>query len=255
MLDSKKLSLDLASKLDLTKIFDEKLLFLSNEVRPQCVQLPQKLSLGASRANWTNIEDQFFDRFAHESSDSYWTVVGEISRIQILDWGVPSETRASFIATHTSSRPTRNAWISHFFPARATWQADAYPKVAGTPIYDCAVIYGYEYRLTFSNREWLAINPWIANALGWVPHPELPFSWLQNGKIVAKSICWTDGPYNRQPPGGDVCSQGWLVVVIKSAMPDLLRVLGRSTRVQQLKRTYSEDKELSEVYELREVAV
>lgn len=255
LLDSKKLSLDLASKLDLTKIFDEKLLFLSNEVRPQCVQLPQKLSLGASRANWTNIEDQFFDRFAHESSDSYWTVVGEISRIQILDWGVPSETRASFIATHTSSRPTRNAWISHFFPARATWQADAYPKVAGTPIYDCAVIYGYEYRLTFSNREWLAINPWIANALGWVPHPELPFSWLQNGKIVAKSICWTDGPYNRQPPGGDVCSQGWLVVVIKSAMPDLLRVLGRSTRVQQLKRTYSEDKELSEVYELREVAV
>lgn len=255
LLDAERLTRNTVTALGLARIFDESLLFLTPSVRPRWVQLPPELGIGEPRTNWATIDDRSFGRFAFQSSDAYWVVVGEVTRTQILDWGVPSETRAAFIATHTSPRPHRDAEMSQFFPARATWRADAYPRVPGDPVRECAVIYGYEYRLRFADREWLAINPWIASALRWTPHPEVPFSWLQDGKLVAQSICWQDGPYNRQPPGGDVCSQGWLVLVARSAMPDLLRILGRATRVQQLRRMYSGEEGRSAVSELREAAV
>lgn len=254
LLDAGRLPRDTVTALGLARIFDESLLFLTPSIRPQWVQVPPEPGITEPRTSWTTIDDRCFDRFALQSPDAYWVVVGEVTRTQILDWGVPSETRAAFIATHTSPRPHRDAEMSQFFPARPTWRADAYPRVSGDPVRECAVIYGYEYRLRFADREWLAINPWIASALRWTPHPEVPFSWLQDGKLVAQSICWQDGPYNRQPPGGDVCSQGWLVLVARSVMPDLLRILGRATRVQQLRRTYSGEEGRSAVSELREAA-
>jgi hypothetical protein len=254
LLDAGRLSPDTATDLGLARIFDERLLFLTPSVRPQWVQVPPELGIAEPTTSWTTIDDRCFGRFAFQSPDAYWVVVGEITRTQILNWGVPSETRAALIATRTSPRPRRDAEMSRFFPARATWRADAYPRVSGTPVRECAVIYGYEYRLRFADREWLAINPWIASALRWTPHPEVPFSWLQDGKLVAQSVCWQDGPYNRQPPGGEVCSQGWLVLVARSAMLELLRILGPATRVQRLRRAYSGEEGRSAVNELREAA-
>jgi hypothetical protein len=255
LLDAGRLPRDTATALGLARIFDESLLFLRPSVRPYWVQVPPKLGIAELETSWTTIDQQCFGRFALQSPDAYWVVVGEITRTQILDWDVPSETRAALIATHTSPRPRRDAEMSRFFPTRATWRADTYPRVSEVPVLECTVIYGYEYRLRFANREWLAINPWIAFALRWTPHPKVPFSWLRDGKLVAQSICWQDGPYNRQPPGGEVCSQGWLVLVARSAMPDLLRILGPVTRLQQLRRMYRGNEERSAVNELREVAV
>lgn len=255
LLDAGRLRVDTVIALGLARIFDEKLLFLTPSVRPQWVQVPPELGVTESRTNWTTIDDRCFARFALQSPDAHWVVVGEVTRTQILDWGVPYEERAAYIATHTSPRPRRDAEMSQFFPTRASWRADSYPTVSGSPVRECAVIYGHEYRLRFADREWLAINPCIASALRWTPHPEAPFSWLQDGQLVAQSICWQDGPYNRQPPRGDVCSQGWLVLVARGAMPNLLRILGPATRVQRLSRTYNDKEEGSATNELREAAV
>lgn len=255
LLDAGRLARDTASALGLGRIFDESLLFLTPSGRPHWVQVAPELGIAEPRTSWTTIDDRCFSSFALQSPDANWVVVGEVTRTQVLDWGVPSETRAAFIATHTSTRPHRDAEMMQFFPTRATWRADAYPRVSGIPVRECAVIYGNEYWLRFANREWLAINPWIASVLRWTPHPEVPFGWLQDGKLVAQSICWQDGPFNRQPPGGDVCSQGWLVLVARNVMPDLLHILGPATRLQQLRRTLSGEEGLSVVSELREAAV
>jgi hypothetical protein len=255
LVDAGRLPTDGASRLGLARTFDERLLFLTPSIRPHWLQLPADLGIGRPSTEWTKIDNQSFDKFALQSLDGYWVVVGEITRTQILNWGVPSETRTSLTASQKSRRPHRDAELSHFFPARVAWQADAYPSLLGFPVRECCVIYGHEYRLRFANREWLAINPWMATALGWASHPETPFSWLQEGKLVAQSVCWQDGPYNRQPPGGEVCSQGWLVLVARTAMPDVLRILGPATRVQRLRRTHKNEEGRSAVNEMRDAPV
>lgn len=85
------------------------------------------------------------------------------------------------------------------------------------------------YRFDTPGGSWLALNPKLAEHLGWRLAPDGLFRWVDaDGNVMAESIWWQDGfPGQRPPLFHDEVGEGWLVRVSLSGWRQIAAVVGQ----------------------------
>jgi hypothetical protein len=90
------------------------------------------------------------------------------------------------------------------------------------------VVRNLTYRFETPGRGWLALNPALAEHLGWRPAPDGLFRWLDaDGRVAAESVWWQDGFRQQRPPlFDDEIGDGWQVRVSASGWHQLSAAVG-----------------------------
>ena len=191
-------------------------------VRPAGVPAPEWPESRSKRETWlesSSAREQV--RFA--LSDGDWVIVAESS-----DWKCSTslESRQSLVHVAGSDRNEEVA-PERLFARRVKELRGDYFRLVEIAEDECA-IENLHIDLDSPGGDWLAFNPVLARRLGWLPAPDGMFSWLREGEIVAKSVWWMDGHPHFSHRFHDECAvgMGWLVVVTRSAMNQLVSALG-----------------------------
>ena len=139
-----------------------------------------------------------------------WKVLGEHTTLKLLAWEIPTEERFSTLSDHDTMDP------EEFFENARAMQLRAYPPSEGL---DSLLIRNNAYAFDTAGAKWIALNPSIARRLGWLPRADQPLAWVDGaGKMMVKTIWWTDGAMDHSPPSfDDEVGEGWLVVASPEA--------------------------------------
>ena len=163
-------------------------------------------------------------------------VLAELTRVSYIEWQVPTEYRFSMLCHR--DWPELDEWQDayKFFPSRSTWYACDYPELDSGDL-PAISIYGRPRFIELGREEWLAINPNIAMKLGWQLCSTGLFRWKDSeGRTMVESICWQDGPINRQSYENDVCSEGWIVLSSTEAFETIRQNCKPMVRLKGIRR-------------------
>lgn len=177
--------------------------------------------------------------------DEGWVVLAEETWLRWLNWEYPTETRVGV-------RLERNLWASLELDnheerldqddmdggisaglaldgqveAFSHLRAEEYLTRASAPY--SIVVRNSTFRFETPANSWLAINPVLAEYLGWHPAPEGLFRWVDaGGNVMAESLWWQDGFAQQRPPlFDDEVGHGWLVRVSARAWEQMEPVVG-----------------------------
>jgi hypothetical protein len=181
-----------------------------------------------------------------ESADDEWIVLAEKTWLRWLGWEQATETRVAArletrvrapIDPEEDSEETTDlgdingdvasgqalavhiAEFSHLTADEYLMRARASYSI---------VVRNLTYRFETPGGGWLALNPSLAEYLGWRPAADGLFRWLdEDGKVVAESVWWQDGfPQQRPPLFDDEVGYGWLVRVSASGWQKLSVAVG-----------------------------
>ena len=179
--------------------FDDPLLLL---IEP--MQRPDQVASIPRRDRYSERNEQWLERIEEARQvvspyfESDWRVIAEETTLKILDWEVPTEMRRSVV------RPSDSASVEVLFtnvPAsriNAYWDMDVEPDVRSLAIRNGAFMYDT------IGTNWIGFNPKLARDLGWKPGVEGMLSWEDgSGRILAKTLWWTDGALQQYPPAFD----------------------------------------------------
>jgi hypothetical protein len=180
------------------------------------------------------------------SADDGWIVLAEETWVRWLDWKSATETRVGArlepriwapidpeedaeelpdphdIDGDTAAGQALDAHVAEF----SHLTADEYRTRARAP-YSIAVR-NLTFRFETPGGRWLALNPALAEHLGWRPASDGLFRWLDaDGNVVAESLWWQDGFRQQRPPlFHDEVGHGWLVRVSASGWRRLSATVG-----------------------------
>jgi len=91
-------------------------------------------------------------------------------------------------------------------------------------------------------KDWIALNPTIGYALGWLASTEGLFRWTDaTGRIMVETFLWADGTPQTDVSEGDIVGNGWLVVASPEAVVQLKGYARSMLRSIDTKRTYGDD--------------
>jgi hypothetical protein len=180
------------------------------------------------------------------TADDGWIVLAEETWLRWLDWQHATETRVA-------ARLEPKVWAS-IDPEEDSEEAADPDDMKGDTVAGQAlaihlaefshltadeylmrarasysiVVRNLTYRFETPGGGWLALNPSLAEHLGWRPAPGGLFRWLdEDGKFVAESAWWQDGFAQHQPPlFDDEVGYGWLVRVSASGWQKLSAAVG-----------------------------
>lgn len=180
------------------------------------------------------------------STEDPWIVLAEETWLRWLDWKHATETRVGArlertvwatiepgddarehpdlddIDGETAAGQALDAHVAEF----SHLTADEYARRARAS--HSIVVRNLSYRFETPGGRWLALNPVLAEQLGWRPAPDGLFRWLDaDGKVVAESIWWQDGFAQQRPPlFDDEVGWGWLVCVTVKGWRQLATTVG-----------------------------
>lgn len=152
-------------------------------------------------------------------------IFGEYTKIKRLEWETPTLVRQSLIGT---APPNEKEGRHSFFHRESFCLVQEYPYLSRKQDSPPLII-RHECRMYDSpDPEWMAFNPELARALGWVPVDDYLFGWVdENGRMMAWSIWWKDGLYQSQPPKfEDDVGEGWAVVGSLEALENIIELMG-----------------------------
>lgn len=92
------------------------------------------------------------------------------------------------------------------------------------------VVWNRGYRFETPGSPWLALNPFVARALGWRSTPEGLFRWVNaEGEVMAESVWWEDGFAGHRPPQfEEEVGFGWHVRASERGWPHISDWMGGS---------------------------
>lgn len=126
------------------------------------------------------------------------------------------------------------------------WKADLYPSLPylKTALSRVLLIRGSSQRVELGRSSWLALNPIIANNLGWQFSQDGLFRWVNDqGEIMVESQWWRTGRLNRHPYEDGIRAEGWLVKASPNGMEELKSSIMPAKWVHGVKKTYKYEKE------------
>lgn len=143
-------------------------------------------------------------------------IVGERTQLRFLEHDWPEEERISVVRAKQAER-LWNGQDGH--PPFARFhgvQVDDYSHIRAPD--DHLVIMNDPFDHETPGSSWLALNPVVGEALGWLHVPGRWFRWVnQAGDLVAESLWWSDGPLQHFSEHMHVeVGGGWLVLVTRS---------------------------------------
>jgi hypothetical protein len=177
------------------------------------------------------------------TADDGWIVLAEETWLRWLDWKQATETRvaarlepkvwASIDPEEETADPDDIDGDASAGQALAVHVAEFSHLTADEYLMRARVSYSIvvrniTYRFETPGKGWLALNPSLAEHLGWRPAPDGLFRWLDaDGKVVAESVWWQDGFAQQRPPlFDDEVGYGWLVRVSASGWQKLSAAVG-----------------------------
>ncbi|MRH92318.1 hypothetical protein GFY24_33635 [Nocardia sp. SYP-A9097] len=161
-------------------------------------------------------------------ADTQPFVLAETSRWHRLHWSVLAEHRTliTTIGDHETTGDPEELADELIGAAWETWPeaARAYPyqgaPAAATDRY--LIVRGRHLHSDAVHREWLALHPQLATALGWTHDPTQLFTWNgPDGAWRARTRLFHRGQLSHQPPARTVCAQIWQVQLSDLGMVEL----------------------------------
>lgn len=191
--------------------------------RPTSITRPSSDNLGRSfdNKNWIHEAGESTQNILTRYDGK--TVLGEMTRFVKFDRDHPQEFRLSMVC-HVDWPGFPNCeGPGNFFFSKREWNARNYPNIPEADKIPSAVLHS----IHTESEKWLAFNPFIAQVLmNWKHDPSGLFKWTdQNGKLMAESVWWQDGFCELFDSSGDVCGEGWIVVVTDEAIDNLITVM------------------------------
>jgi len=231
--------------------YDWRLAGKSPVVRPSAVAPLKNFEMFSKKVEWIEECAVAFENLATRLDTGY-LVVGELSRFKAWDWSVPTEQRFS-MACHPDWPCTDELGSAYdFFPYKSIWNAKDYPNLSGSDRLPTLIVYGNPRQVAIGGAEWLAFNPAFAMSLGWSLSDEGLFRWVDaDGKTMAESIWWQDGPMGRQPPRiNEVTGEGWLVVAAPEAQILIRHYCSPINIMRAVKRSFNEESKSFDDYSI-----
>jgi len=192
------------------------------------------------------------------SAHDEWIVLAEETWLRWLDWKLATETRVgarlerrAWTGSDEAADEARNphdidgdtaagdALDSHVADF-SHLTADEYLTRARASY--SIVVRNLTYRFETPGGSWLALNPVLAEQLGWRPSPYGLFRWLDaDGTVAAESVWWQDGFAQQRPPHfEDEVGHGWLVRISASGWRQLAATVGACVDWRRLARLAQE---------------
>jgi len=160
----------------------------------------------------------------HFSAPDDRIIIGERTRLRLLEDNWPEEERLSVVRAEPADRLWNGLDVQDGHPPFARVhrvQVEDYLRVHEPA--DHLVVVNDPYDHETPGSSWLALNPAVGEALGWHPVPGKWFRWLnQAGDLVAESLWWNDGPLQHFSEHLHVeVGGGWLVLVTRSGFEEI----------------------------------
>lgn len=185
-------------------------------------------------------------RVTASSTTNTWVVLAEESWLRWLDWKIATEMRVgarlppemwagidpdeeaeeAIDPDDTDGEIAAGQAIEAHVAEFWHLTADEYITHARSP--NSLVVRNSAYRFETPAGRWLAINPALAEHVGWRPADDGLFRWLDaEGNLMAESVWWQDGFAQQRPPQfEDEVGHGWLVRVSAGGWEQLAAVVG-----------------------------
>lgn len=170
-------------------------------------------------------------------------VLAETTKLKGLEWATPTETRVSLIGERSIGTLDDGQPFERVFDVRVDEYSESRPlNDDGTHV----IVKNQWLGADTDGVEWLALNPNIAEKLGWTLAPEGLFRWVDKaGNTMVETIWWKDGcvelpPYERDNEVGE----GFLILASHGAAAEIGRLLKEPTRFLVLQRSCQADHEM-----------
>lgn len=228
--------------------------------RPSQIEPPKGLDdFRISREEWLNrVEDD--DCLNLGEVTDRGLVFAEETTLLHLDWERTTEIRRSAVYLTGAYHQDRLSGERSFFPEVINHLVEDYPnvhqtysKLRGDAPHFPFVIQHLGYGYDSPGNRWLALNPTVGYDLGWTINGDGLFKWVDNdGKIMAESIWWADGPIDHFPYQSDEVGAGWLVVINPDALEALQARYGQLKRQVVIERSYYRNGDLRQNHFVKE---
>ncbi len=217
---------------------DYSTLFFEAIPKPSFIQNLNPKNNEYFRNDWTaKVGDHIRLENGLDRYDENFIIIGEYSLVRNLDWGSPTETFMSQLSLTDNLEIENNFIYGSVFN---TLTKDYY-KIDGAGPH---IILVRDNRFDHFNMRstWIAINPGLAEELGWLPHEDKLFAWKDNNdKIMAQSIFWSDGNVKVLPPSDNEVGEGWFVVVSNEGLDQIQQICKKMYVQKLMQRFKSED--------------
>ena len=189
---------------------------------------------------WVLSDSPSFDNHLRKLADKI--VLGEATRLKALDWSTAAETRISVLADRELTALDPEHPFERVFDVLQKLYVTASPLKPDPA--NLIVVRNQWLGSDTDGTNWIALNPTVANRLGWSLAPDGLFRWLNaSGEIMVETVWWKDGsiergPYERDTEVGD----GFLVLASATAADEILALLQNPTRFFLVQRSCIADK-------------
>jgi len=161
-------------------------------------------------------------------TDDNQIIIGESTELKYLQDDWPTEIRYSVVKGKEAENFWEDLGTDMNFPPfyrNMNGLIQRYPHISA-PL-EHLVISNSALGFETAGTNWLALNPFLGNELGWKLASEGLFSWIDgSGNIVARSVWWRDGSIELYTRFERVeVAEGWLVLISKSGLDEIKRIL------------------------------
>ncbi len=240
LLDAGKLRAEHLEELEWTfRFFDPALVMGKPEERPEVIQGIVDIRRDSSyHEDWVRQLEPSINSLAAGLHGCL--ILGEETMFTHLAWEKPSETRMQKLVLASSpslaTEPTEDTFFEKVL--RRTL-SDYHWIYLGGHASSTLVVQHSSFGYDTPAESWLALNPMVGHALGWVLSSDGYFHWVnREGQTMARSVWWMDGLIAHQPPKfDDEVGEGWLVVAAPKALAEITAEFGPVVRQALVLRT------------------
>ena len=248
--DAGKLHPQVAQVLDSgTLPYDPDLIMLEPSYKPAEISAMDEFLFDTDRKEWTRDVMAALKRTNWKPSAGRTVVAEKTVLVKQGEWELPTECRYSQLVMANSaylfSKPSASTFFSETWMTTVSEYAEAASDTEETPL----VLINYPRSIDSPGADWLALNPLVANKLGWSSASEGLFRWVDSdGRVMVESFWWANGlPMLRALGSGmEEASEGWVVLATQEALAAIKSEFGSLFRVSLVSReTRDEGKSLA----------
>ena len=228
------------------RTYDPRMVLVEPSHRPASIGPISGLEFMDNVSKWTDAAEEALQHTDWTPDDDLVVLAEHTIIAKRRPWESPRETRYS----------TLEPLVSSPFPISRDPEA-LFGIVSNRTVeeYEFLITYPDSYPLVIQHvapgfhspgNNWIALNPSVAQRLGWSPAKEGMFRWVDSeGAIKVESVWWVDGllGHSTHGPSSEEIGEGWLVLASQSALEEIQREIGHLIKHSIVVRRYNHEGE------------
>jgi len=201
----------------------------------------------SNAAEWTSNAAPTFEN--HVRAVAGMVVLGEETKLKVLDWSTPKEIRVSLVGQAGLTALDADYPFERVFETQLAAYANTSKDDAANPL----IVKNQWVGADTDGADWIALNPYVAKKHSWTLAQEGLFRWTNDaGEVMVETVWWKDGciqlpPYERDCEVGE----GFLVIASPSAFAQILSLLNEPTRYLLVRRSCVSDHQVIQAEAVR----